>query len=181
MDGRPVPDRQDRLTQLFATPTGDSLRRAAQVTEESAPYNIVDIGTLNKPLTALSFLQRQYRDHVLFSPHRIDTKVGPTARLVEFREVRVPTLLRTNLHGIDMLAAGRLWVDERSGAVLQTELWFLDRRSEITTIFGFNPDLDVYVPVEMRERYDMGAVVVTSIATYSRFRRYQVLTEEHLR
>src|SRR6266550_2758728 len=109
VDGRPVRDRQDRLTQLFVTPTTDALKRAAQVTQESARYNITDFGTLNKPLTVLSFLQSHYRARFRFSPGRIDTKVGPTARLVQFRELRVPTLLLRNGFP-NLLASGRLWI-----------------------------------------------------------------------
>ena len=181
VDGQPVPNRQERLAELFTRPTSDAFRRADQITRDSAQYNLANIGTLNRPLTVLGFLQAQYRGRFRFWPRGIDAKVGPTARLIEFREVSVPTIF--SRQGIPTTpATGQLWVDEESGAVLQTHLLIADSTGvEIYTVFEFNADLGVYVPVQMRERYGQLTAVVTGIATYTNFRRFQITTEERLR
>ena len=181
VDGKPVRDREQRLTQLFLTPTADAVKRPAQVTEESARFNIAQIGTLNKPLTVLSFLQATYRSRFRFLPGRIDSKVGPNARVVQFSEFGAPTLLHYGFEGIP--ATGRMWIDERSGSVLRTELVFTVRnvKNEIMTSFAFDPELMVYEPAEMREQYAGFEGNFTGVATYGHFRRYQVQTEERLR
>jgi hypothetical protein len=181
VDGKPVRDREQRLTQLFLTPTADAVRRAAQVTEESARFNIAQIGTLNKPLTVLAFLQTTYRSRFRFLPGRLDSKVGPNARVVQFSELTVPTLLHYGFEGLP--ATGRMWIDDRSGAVLRTELVFTVRnvKNEIMTSFAFDPELMVYAPAEMREQYAGFEGNFTAVATYGHFRRYQVETREHLR
>jgi hypothetical protein len=181
VDGKPVRDREQRLTQLFVTPTADAVKRAAQVTEESARFNLAQIGTLNKPLTVLSFLQTRYRGRFRFLPGRIDAKVGPSARVVQFNEVSVPTLLHYGFEGLP--ATGRMWIDERSGSVLRTELVFTVRnvKNEIMTSFAFDPELMVNAPAEMREQYAGFEGNFTGVATYGHFRRYQVQTEERVR
>jgi hypothetical protein len=181
VDGKPVRDREQRLTQLFLTATADAVKRAAQVTEESARFNIAQIGTLNKPLTVLSFLQTIYHSRFRFLPGRIDSKVGPNARVVQFSEFSVPTLLHYGFE--DLPATGRIWIDDSSGGVLRTELVFTVRnvKNEIITSFAFDPALMVYAPSEMREQYAGFEGSFTGVATYGHFRRYQVQTDEHLR
>lgn len=184
VDGRPVADRQERLTDLFLRPNDDAFRRAAEITRISARYNVAGIGTLNQPLMVLSFLQSRYRGRFRFAPQQIDASVSPRARVIRFLEVVEPTLLADGLtNRRSLFAAGRIWVDEESGTVLRTELAIdsANGRNEIQTIFGFNATLGVYVPVEMRERYNSPSTVTTGIATYSDFRRYRVETEERLR
>ena len=75
------------------------------------------------------------------------------------------------------------WIDRSTGRVLKTELLIDARRfpDEIVTSFQFNRALQIGVPVEMRERYEVDDVVMTGVATYSQFRQYQVLTDERVR
>ena len=58
VDGRPVPDRQDRLTSIFLEPSGTAFDRAAQIDRDGIRYNLGDgARTINGPLLALGFLQ----------------------------------------------------------------------------------------------------------------------------
>jgi hypothetical protein len=50
----------------------------------------------------------------------------------------------------------------------------------ITTVFAFNEELGIDVPVEMRDFYPYGGGEMRGVATYSRFRRFQVRTETEL-
>ena len=46
---------------LFLKPSATALARAQAISTEAARHNIHDIGNLNNPLLAMSFLQRQVR------------------------------------------------------------------------------------------------------------------------
>jgi hypothetical protein len=153
------------------------------VARESARYNVINIGTLNTPLTAISFLQPSYQPRFRFSGGSIDRKVGPDARLIQYEEWARPTILGNGRGDRSVRARGHLWIDGSTGRVLKTELLIDAGRfpNEIVTSFQFNRDLQIGVPVEMRERYEVDDVVMTGVATYSQFRRYQVLTDERAR
>jgi hypothetical protein len=181
VDGTPVRDRQDRLSRLFLTPSTNALTRAAEVTRESARYNLEDVGTINMPLTAISFLQPRYQKRFRFSRGPLDKKVGPDAWLVQYEEWALPTVLRRQAN-LNLPAHGRLWVEETTGRVLQTELLIDVGRlpNQIVTSFQFDRDLQINVPVEMRERYEIRSRM-TGTATYGRFRRYDVHTDESFR
>jgi hypothetical protein len=183
VDGKPVHDRDDRLTKLFLQPADQRLAaRARQINEEGARYNLTDIGTLNNPLTAVAFLQPRYRDHFRFLAGTNDKKVGPTVWTLQFTEFRRPTILKTNENG-DLPARGNLWVDEDTGRIVKSELRVGATRINtvrITTTFGFDERLQVHVPIEMREFYPNDGGTYT-IATYSLFRRFDVTTEETIR
>jgi hypothetical protein len=179
VDGRPVRDRQDRLSELFLKPAADALLRAAQVTEESARYNLEDIGTFDMPLTALSFLQPRYQRRFRFSRGPLDTKVGPDAWLVQFHEWSIPTVLRRGPMHRDIASRGRLWIEESTGRVAQTELLIGDGQfpTQIVTTFRFDRDSQINVPSEMHEHIG-GRTHLTGKATYGRFRRFDVHTDE---
>ena len=51
--------------------------------------------------------------------------------------------------------------------------------AEIVTTFAFDGNLQVAVPVEMRERY-FRLFEITGVATYGRFRRFEVRTDEQI-
>jgi hypothetical protein len=75
-------------------------------------------------------------------------------------------------------------VDEQDGTVLRTELHALDTSVEAHITVSYEPDAStgLRVPVRMEERYRRGRdpVEVRGVATYSRFRRFQVSTSEEV-
>ena len=183
VDGKPVGDRERRLARLFLEAAPDAAENAERVTRESAQYNLEDVGTLNKPLLAISFLQGRYVSHFQFTTGSRDKNVGPNARLVQFTEWMKPTILRSGSANRDLIARGRFWIDETSGRVAKTELDFgtgFDPDYVMTT-FRFDDDLQVDVPVEMRERWRFRESEMTGVATDGRFRRFGVQTEEKIR
>jgi hypothetical protein len=182
VDGRPVRDRQDRLARLFFEPSKTAVTQAAAIAHEGARYSLADSErTINNPLLALGFLQSRYAKRFQFSVVKLDGEVGPNVWMVNYREVARPTLLRQRrpLSDGDMVAGGRLWIDAGSGRVLKTALSVLGS-DEITTLFRFDDRFQVAVPIEMRERYVWGRVVVNGIATYGQLRHFEVHTEEKL-
>jgi len=176
VDGKPVRGREDRLMKLFLEPSANTLRRADEIREAGARYNLADIGTLNNPLLVIAFLQGQYVDRFRFNTAGLDTKLGPDVRTVRFVEFRRPTVLRLNANG-DLFSSGLIWIEEGTGRVVKTELQ-LGRSLRITTLFTFDEALGINVPVVMEDRYPDRTGEFIGKATYGKFRRFEVKTEE---
>ena len=189
VDGKPLRggEHDGRLAKLFLEPADDALGRAQQIASASARHNIQDIGTVNNPLLTLAFLQRGYRDKFRFTVEGLEPSLGPTVRALRFEEVLKPTILRRG-GNLDLPAHGLIWIDEPTGRIVKTELRLGERPlqrssmswqppSTITTVFGFDQDLGIDVPVEMRDSYPIERVDVKGVAMYSRFQRFRVRTD----
>jgi hypothetical protein len=182
VDGKPVRDKEERLTRLFLEPAASAVRRARELQEAGARYNLLDIGTLNNPLTVVAFLQDSYRERFRFNLAGLDKKVGPNVRTVQFQEWKVPSLIKGNGNQ-DILTRGLVWIDEDTGRVIKTELRIGGRSSpsSIITEYRFDDELGINVPVVMRDWYPDGTGEIRGVARYGRFRRFQVKTEEALK
>ena len=185
VDGKRVRDPEDtRLLEPVAKPSSLALQRAQEISNATMRHYIREIGTVNNPLLVLSLLQRANGHRFLLSPGGMERKLGPTIRVVVFREVVTPTVLRWG-GNIDMPAEGKLWVDEPTGRIVKTELKLGERDirnpssvawrppTVITVTFGRDEELGVDVPLEMRDKYPLDRDEVRGVATYSRFRRPQ--------
>jgi hypothetical protein len=180
VDGKSVrdPSQAERMTKLFVDAPRDAISRANEIAREGARYNIWDIGTLNHPLLALVFLQADYQPRFRFNLAGIEKKLGPTVRTVRFQEWKSPTILRVGANS-DLPANGLIWIDETSGRVVKTQLRVGGLRGpEVNTTYAFDEGLGIDVPVEMTDWYPDGQGEVRGKATYSRFRRFQVRTDE---
>jgi hypothetical protein len=183
VDGKPVRDKEERLTRLFLEPAASAIRRARELQEAGSRYNLLDIGTLNNPLTVVAFLQDHYRERFRFTLAGLDKKVGPTVRQVQFQEFRLPTLIKGNGNQ-DILSRGLVWIEEDTGRVVKTELRIGSRSSPISVItdYKFDDELGINVPVAMKDWYPDGTTgAIRGDATYGRFRRFRVTTEEALK
>src|SRR5688572_11748723 len=56
VDGKPVRDKEERLTKLFLEPASGAMRRARELQEAGSRYNLLNIGTINNPLLVMAFL-----------------------------------------------------------------------------------------------------------------------------
>ena len=78
----------------------------------------------------------------------------------------------------------RFWIDEADGTVLRSQLDALDTGVEahITVTYQKDDAIGLFVPARMEERYrrPRDSFEVHGVATYSRFRRFQVSTSEEL-
>jgi hypothetical protein len=182
VDGKPVRDKQERITKLFLEPAQSAMRRARELMEAGSRYNLLDIGTLNNPLLAMAFLQPAYRERFRFNLAGLDKKLGPTVRTVQFQEYKVPSLIKGNGNQ-DILSRGLAWIEEDTGRVVKTELRIGGRSSPISIITSFklDEDLGINVPFEMRDWYPDGQGEIRGVASYGRFRRFQVRTEEEVK
>lgn len=182
VDGKPVRDKEERLTKLFLEPASSAVRRARELQEAGARYNLLDIGTLNNPLTVVAFLQDSYRERFRFNLAGLDKKLGPTVRQMQFQEFKLPTLIKGNGNQ-DILTRGLVWVEEDTGRVVKTELRIGGRSSPISIIteYKLDEELGINVPVAMRDWYPDGTGEIRGVATYGRFRRFQVSTTEEVK
>jgi hypothetical protein len=181
-NGTKMRDREERLTKLFLEGASrSSFEQAGQIMRESSRYNIGSIErTINLPTLPLLYVTSAHRDRFTFELVKRDPQEGT---LVEFREVRGPTYVTTR-DGKDMPSAGRYWIDEPTGAIRRTELDVVDPSVEahIKVTYRFDDSLKVWVPVRMDERYRnrLTTSEVRGVATYSRFRKFQVSTTEEI-
>jgi hypothetical protein len=179
VDGKPVRSEPDRLTRLFVEPPQNALRRAREITDASAKYNLVNIGTLNFPLLVMSLVQHGYQDRFRFTLSGMEKSLGPDVRTIQFQEFRRPTLLTRDGNG-DLFAAGLIWIEQRTGRVVKTQLRLgrVPFQTRVETVFKFDEALGIDVPAEMREWYPEREGEITAVSSYSRFRRFQVQAED---
>jgi len=182
-DGRAVRDRQDRLTSLFLSgTTANALEQARRIMDEGARYNIGG-GTrnINVPTLALMYLGPDTRSGVRFTEGKADR--SGDGRVIEFLEVQRPTLIGTT-GSRNLPAHGRLWVDDATGTITRTELRAEDTgvEAEVNVTFELDANIGRWLPKRMEDRFKRrgDASEVRGVATYSRFRRFQVSTTEEL-
>jgi hypothetical protein len=189
VDRRPVRDRDQRLYKLFVDAKTDARAQADRIQQESARHNLGPLmRTINVPIMALLFLQRNVQPMVTFR----QGKAGNVKRfagladagaiwMIEYREEQKGTMVK-GANNKDIPSHGRIWLDSSNGRVLQTELISedTDLRADINVFYRKEPELDLLVPGEMREIYTIRLrdVRIDGRATYSKFRRFTVTTAE---
>jgi hypothetical protein len=181
VDGKPVRGEaeQERITRLFLEPPASAVRRAAEIAQAGARHNLLDVGTINNPLLAIAMLQPRYRTHFRFNLAGLEKDLGPRVRTVRFQEFQRPTILKVDEANGDLPVQGLMWIDELTGRVVKTELDFgLSRMPpEVVTLFKFDEELGIDVPAEMRDWYPDAVGELRGVATYGKFRRFQVRTD----
>ena len=185
VDGVPVRDREARLAKLFLSEHGGNvMEQAEKIGAEGARYNLGNMrSTLGNPVLGLGVLQRSYQPRFRFSLGKDDRSMGPSALVVEFKETASPAMIRGEA-GRDLMAHGRVWIDGPTGRVLKTELMVEQPaiRATVTTTFRLEEKSGIGVPVEMRELYTLAnGNRISTIATYGRFRRFDVSATEDIR
>ena len=178
VDGKPVRDRAERLAKLFLQPSRSVQKQAQDISAESARYNIGGVNrNINLPVLALSVLETESRPWFSFTGTR-----KKDLWEIEFREERGGTLIRTNGEQ-SMPSHGRFTIEASSGRVLSSDLIAesatLKARIEVT--YAPEPAMALLVPREMREKYESkDGSVIEGRASYAKFRRYQVTTDEKI-
>jgi len=184
VDHIPIRDREERLAKLFlsAKPNAGAEEQAKAIADESARYNLGAVQrTINNPVFALLFLQPDIRPRFKFSPGKPDRKAGGDVRVVEYVEESRPTVI-AGRPGEDMPAFGRFWIENSTGRIIKAEVRVevKDVKANLTTTFRTDERLGIDVPSELREEYDMRDSRVSGVASYSRFRKFEVKSTEEL-
>lgn len=194
VNGTPVRDREDRLKTLFLEPGIDAESQLMRIKEESARYNIGPLErNINVPLFVLKFLNAKNRSKFTFRIAGRPETDGVQAWRIEFSEVARPTIIKDR-NEKDIPARGHFLVEQSTGAIMETQLRLEGSAyiAEIVVSFRLDPGLGMWVPADMRESYRtprnslvgsglaapaMG-VALEGFAKYSKYRRFQVRTEE---
>jgi len=189
VNGVAVRDRDDRLRRLFLEPRVQMQTQLMAIQEESARYNIGAVErNINVPLFPLRFLTPENRPRFRFKAGGRHESAGVNVWRVEFEELVRPTII-SNLEDRDVPAKGWFLVDQTTGAIVESCLRIAEHGStgEIIVSFRRDPALGMWVPAKMTETYQaprsgIGRMepFLWSTATYSKFRRFQVKTEEKI-
>jgi VWFA-related protein len=177
VNGKAVPDRQNRLRALFTTELPD-LEAAKRIAAESARYNVGPVSrTFNVPTAALFFFDPPHVARFSFERAGSEKIDGVEAWKVNFEETRKPSMVATSA-GVDIPTSGTLWIDPADGSVLRTRLVVASyrgarSRAEIEVSYRKDDALGMLVPVRMAERYLTPTATISGEATYSDFRRFQ--------
>jgi hypothetical protein len=194
VDGKPVADRGEHMSEVLAKIASGSSRDAVAVHDESARFNLNAFGvyvdrTVNTPLTTLMFLRAANQSRSSFRLGGMERVDGASCRIVEFAEETRPSLIES-VAGSS--ARGRFWIEPDTGHVLRSELraeaaitrdWTRFVRATITVRYAEEHALNAWVPTTMDEQYELNAgdQVITGHAAYSSYRRFGVTTSESAR
>jgi hypothetical protein len=192
LDGRPVRDREERLTRILQNVNPDSLEQARQIAVESARYNLdadtmrID-RTINVPMAALLYLRGPNQSRSVFRLGKPERIAGVPCVSLQFVERSLPRLTRTN---DNTPAQGTFWIDMAAGGrVVKTELRMQSSgqtqavRAQTAVTYTRVDKLDLWVPTAMDETYELPSMrqTVTGHATYSDFREFKVTTSEGIK
>jgi hypothetical protein len=185
VDGAAVRDQEERLVELFLKPSPKAAEEISVIAVESARYNIGNIQrTINQPLFGLILLQRSNQNRFTYSVDKNDKDVGRNVWIVQYKESARPTYVRGS-SGKDLPARGRVWIDSVNGHVMKTELLLEDnfQKAELTSTFRPDERFGISVPTEMKEQYSIkgNGGKIQGVATYQRFRRFEVRLDESVR
>jgi hypothetical protein len=198
VDGHAVRDRDARLERLFLEPSNQGLHQARAILDESARYNLGGtVRNFNLPTVALAFLRPAMQSRFAFRDKGRTSVAGRAARKVAYEETSRPTLIRDPSRDADALSRGTFVIDAETGAVLRTELVVDDEQviTKVVVEYQWVRALKLWLPSEMLESYDSrgggflpgpslrtggSEGIITTVARYSKPRRFQVTTEEQI-
>ena len=191
VDGAAIPDANGRLERLLRGSAASLLVQVRLIASESARFNIGPITRdINVPTTALHFLHPKHRPNCRFNKEREEVLDGERVWVIRFKERERGSLIR-GTDGQNLPALGRLWIVPAEGRVVRSELViedFLrrgDSKAEIGVRWRRDGSLDLWVPAEMRERYEgpwyeprdsrpRERYDIDGVATYLNYRRFTV-------
>jgi hypothetical protein len=191
VDGVPVRDRDDRLKRLFLNPGPATQAQLDAIRDESARHNIGPFErTINMPLLPLKFLSLRNRSRFRFKLANGPIVSGVQTWRVDYKELFGPTMISDRANR-DIFARGWFLVDQLTGAIVESNLTVEESSYQAAVVVKYRREatLGMWVPAEMKETYKMPRTRAMSqgvsfettlegVATYSKFRRFQVKTEE---
>ncbi len=178
VDGEPIPNRDDVRVLLQKS---DVRGVAARIANRNAQFNIGRLGrNFNQPTLPLLLLGPQRIKTVSFDRQEVVELRDRTVVGLGFRERERPTLVRT-AQGRSLYARGTITIDALTGRVERTEIEVASdvAVSRLTTEYGLDEKLGLWVPTVFRERYDGSfggsREVIHGEAKYTNYRRFEVI------
>ena len=185
VDGRSLPDREDRLVRLLTSP-GDRHDEARRLTAESARFNIGRVErNFNVPTTVLFFFTADNQERFKFSAKGV---MADGSWEIAYRETQQPTLIRTP-EGRSVPSDGSIWVNPGDGTILRTVLRVggvgvgapkgVRGAGSIDVTYRRVEPLGMWLPESMLEQFETKNrdtwETVTGRATYTNYRQFQTL------
>jgi hypothetical protein len=194
VDGKAVRDREERLSKLFLQSSTTGIEQMNRIVLESARYNIGSVvRTINISTLPLLFLepavQSQFQFRRVTPEGAISTlgiekaRLSPGIWVLEYREQSRNTVIQRPGGLGDLPARGRFWIEPATGRVWMTELRVEEPILQtIIDVVYAEQGQSVLLPLVRGERYEnrRDRTVLDGRATYSRFRRFSVQTEEQI-
>jgi hypothetical protein len=180
VNGRPVQGGGGRLERVLRDAPLAVLPQVRLLAAESARYNLGSLHRdFNVPTTVLQFIHPEHQHRFRFSkkgeePAGSAEGSSEPVWVIEFRERSRGTLIRST-GGRDVPVHGRLWIVPGDGRIVRSVFAADAFKTEISVTWSHDSHLDLWVPSEMRERYqDQDAAEITGSARYSNYRRFDV-------
>jgi hypothetical protein len=175
VDGRTVPDSQDRLADAIKGAGSGLVERLRSVADEGARFNLGNIRrNFNDPNLALLLLDPDYQPRFSFRLGKEEEIDGLRTRKATFKETWRPTVIKQNT-GKDLFTTGSAWIAVEDGVVVVTELSATtdtDLEMAIRVDYRRDPKLQMWIPARMAEHYRWHRELVDCVATYSNPRRF---------
>jgi len=181
VDGRPVPDRDERLARVLMGKKDHTPEELKQIANESARFNIGAVNrNFNQPLLVVLFMGKDYQSHFTFEHAGVADIDGVRTWKIAYRERGTPTII-TAPGDRDLPSFGNVWIEPATGRILRTVHEVRDERDKFSARalvhFANSERFGVAVPVKMTEEYRrLGSTVPSAraTATYSNFRQFEV-------
>lgn len=181
VDRRPVGDRPDLREALMTLP---AVQVARQFKAYNSRFNLGRVSrNFNEPTLSLLVLDDRHRARFAFTRVRTQQVRGRHLVTVGFRERRGPTLI-FNLQGDPVFSSGEITVEPSSGRITRATLSLtIDTvRITLTTTYGEDTRLGIWVPVRFGEHYVDGSKKgpyfeeIVCEARYTNFHQFEVRT-----
>jgi hypothetical protein len=181
VDGRPVPDSQNRLDDALRDTAAARLTRLRRLLGESARFNLGRIyRNFNYPTLVLLYLDPALQSRFAFTDAGHERVNGVETWKVEYAERERPTLIQEE--GRDRVSRGAVWVSEADGTIVRTRLdMTIPLRETVVSVevdYRRDPKLEMWVPGRMHETYLQSRATMVNenidcVAVYSNFRRFE--------
>ena len=155
IDNAPVRPRDERLWNLFKTPSDAALDQAAALSKESVGHFLSpSLHALDQPTSALEFLRRDNQPRSAFTIERVKTMKGRRVAILRFTERASPRLVPMPE---DAAATGRFWIDVADGTVRQSEIGLATKSVSLrgTVKYARDATLDLWLPIEMTQQIEV--------------------------
>jgi len=176
LDGKRLPDRDQRLEHMLQEGHGVTARRAREIVEENAKHNLGPVRrTINTPTIPLLVLHPLNQERFNFSHAGEATVRGAAAWKIAFEEEQRPTLIRGADDGSDMASSGVFWIVPATGEVVRAELQCGDfAETRVSVTYQRHPRFELTLPVRMVEKaLATFGDWVEGECDYSNYRRFE--------
>ena len=180
VDGRPVPDSQNRLADRLGDTSAGRATRLRRLLDEGARFNLGRIfRNINYPTLALVYLDPAMQRRFVFALADRERISGIDVSKIQYEERERPTIIQEE--GADRVSKGAVWIAD-DGVVVRTrlELTIPLRETIVSVDVDYRRDgrLDMWVPARMHETYlqsraGMINENIDCVAVYTNFRRFE--------